>query len=258
MLVARLNMRGQESHKKIMEGKLMNKPKKAKKKNRGAKLSIPKLSEKKEKALRTSSEKIDTLCRIIERVPVTSAVKIGKELVKDEKIMFGEGESRWGKWGPYRKEFFPNLTPKRIERYLKLGRFVNLAKFKGLASLPQTTLLQLITLGEGVPVGKFLAKHKIDAKVKPKDREAITGLKAQAKKLISRLKEDPDANSSKKSAGESKTVTVNTFKKWVSDMGRCLDSSELMESLAEHAENDKKFTRDLKKLRKKIREIYEP
>jgi len=239
-----------------MEGKLMNKPKKAKKKNRG-KQSMPKLSEKKEKAIRACSKKIDALCRKIDRVPVSCAVKIGKELVRAEATMFGEGESRWGKWGPYRKEFFPNLTPKRIERYLKLGRYVNLAKFKGLASLPQRTLLDLIKMGDDVPVGKFLAKHKIEANVKPKDGEAITKLKAQAKKLISRLKEERDEDSPKKSGGEPKSVNVNTIKKWVSYMGRCLSSSELMESLAEHAETDKKFMRELKKLRKQIREIYE-
>jgi len=241
-----------------MEGKAMNKPKKAQKKNRNKKSSIPKLSEKKEKALRASSEKIDALCRKIDRIPVWCAVKIGKELVRAEATMFGEGESRWGKWGPYRKEFFPNLTPKRIERYLKLGRYVNLAKFKGLASLPQRTLLDLIKMGDDVPVGKFLAKHKIEANVKPKDGEAITKLKAQAKKLISRLKEEQDENSPKKSGGESKSVTVNTIKKWVSYMGRCLTSSELMESLAEYAETDKKFRRELKKLREKIRAICKP
>lgn len=236
----------------------MSKPKKNKKNNRETKSSIPKLSEKKEKALRASSEKIDGLCRKSDRVPVWYAVKIGKELVRAEATMFGEGESRWGKWGPYRKEFFPNLTPKRIERYLKLGRYVNLAKFKGLASLPQRTLLDLIKMGGDVPVGKFLAKHKIEANVKPKDMESITKLKAQAKKLISRLKKERDENSHKKSGGESKSVTVNTVKKWVSDMGRCLSSSELMESLAEHAQTDEKFRRKLKKLRKKIRAIYEP
>jgi hypothetical protein len=240
-----------------MEGKLMKKPKKAKKKNRG-KQSMPKLSEKKEKALMASSKKIDVLRRRIERVPVTYAVKIGKELVQDEEIMFGEGESKWGKWGPYRKEFFPNLTPKTIERYMKLGRYVDLGEFKGLASLPQRTLLDLIKMGGDVSVGKFLAKHKIEANVKPKDGKVITEFKTQVKKLISRLKEKRDANSPKKSAGESKTVTVNTVKKWVSDMGRCLGSSELMESLAGHAETDKKFRRELKKLREKIRAIYEP
>jgi hypothetical protein len=240
-----------------MEGKTMSKPKKTKN-NRETKSSIPKLSEKKEKALIASSKKIDVLRRRIERVPVTSAVKIGKELVQDEKIMFGEGESKWGKWGPYRNEFFPNLTPKTIERYMKLGRYVDLGEFKGLASLPQRTLLDLIKMGGDVSVGKFLAKHKIEANVKPKDVEAITKLKAQAKKLISRLKEKRDANSPKKSAGEFKTVTVNTVKKWVSDMGRCLGSSELMENLAEHAETDEKFREKLKKLRKKIRAIYEP
>jgi hypothetical protein len=239
-----------------MEGKPMSKPKKAKNKNHETKPSIPKLSKKKEKALRASSEKIDVLCRKIDRVPVWCAVKIGKELVKAEATMFGEGESKWGKWGPYRKEFFPNLTPKRIERYLKLGRFVNLREFKGLASLPQTALLQLITLGGDGPVGKFLAKHKIEANVKPNDREAINKLKDEAKKLISRLKEERDEDSPKKSAGESKTVTVNTFKKSVSDMRNRLTSPELRKALAELADSDKKFIRELKDLRKKIREIY--
>jgi hypothetical protein len=235
----------------------MRKPKKTRKKNRDAKNQpMPKLSEKKEKAVRAISKEVDVLCLRIERVPVTLAVKVGKRLVKAEATMFGEGESKWGKWGPYRTEFFPNLTPKRIERYLKLGRFVNLAKFKGLASLPQRSLLDLITLGGDVPVGKFLAKHKIKANVETNDGEAITTLKAEAKKLISRLKEERDEDSPKKSDGESKTVTVNLFKKWVSDMRNCLSSPELMESLAEHAETDKKFTRDLKKLRKQIREIY--
>ncbi len=138
----------------------MSRFKKGKKKNSG----MPKLSSKKEKALRKSSKKINTLCQRIDRVPVTLSVKIGKELLKDEEIMFGNGEPKWGNWGPYRKEFFPDFTPKRIERYMKMGRYVNLTKYKGLASISQRDLLQLIGLGGDTSVGKFLAKHKIKAK----------------------------------------------------------------------------------------------
>jgi hypothetical protein len=188
---------------------------------------------------------------------VIVAVKIGKELVKAEETMFGKGECKWGKWGPYRKEFFPNLTPKRIERYMKLGRYVDMREFKGLASLPQMTLLDLIKLAGDAPVGKFLVKHDIRANVKPRDREAISELKAKAKNLISRLKKEREENSSQKSEGQSKGDTVNTFKKLVSEMRNRLSSPELMEALAEPAETDKKFNRELKKLRKQIREIYE-
>ncbi len=100
--------------------------------------------------------------------------------------MFGDGEPKWGKWGPYRKQFFPDFTPKRIERYMKMGRFVDLEKYKGLASIPQRDILQLIGLGGDASVGKFLAKHKIKVNKKPEDREAISQLRTQVKKVISR------------------------------------------------------------------------
>ena len=86
----------------------MSRFKKGKKKNSG----MPKLSSKKEKALRKSSKKINTLCQRIDRVPVTLSVKIGKELLKDEEIMFGNGEPKWGTGGLIERNF-SRILPRR-------------------------------------------------------------------------------------------------------------------------------------------------
>jgi hypothetical protein len=139
------------------------------------------------------------------RTPLEMALEIGKHFLDAQELFSQSGVKKWGVWGKYQKEFFPNFTPRTIQRYMKLSKNVNLKKFPALAFIGLTNLYRLIDLADEANLIDYLKEKKIDVPRGLCDSKNVSELIGTVKTLMQSFqkKNHTPAGTAKKTIGKS-------------------------------------------------------
>lgn len=200
---------------------------------------LSQIDEQIEEKIKQIAKEVEEINHNMEQYSLLKAIEIGNKLIIAQNLLFPDGKNKRRNWGPYLKEYFPFLHPRKAQRYMQLAANVDIETFPALAAICQDQHLKLIHLAKGDKPEELLLTNKInleDEIVKPNE---IKNLRINVNDIISKKEEEIKEKKSKsnnnvngaatlkqKSNKDKSTQKNKVFSKLISDITKLIDSNK--------------------------------